>query len=160
MQSQDMILRLRILHLRFGQLLIISLDSMAPQMAICTHSKAFLATPIVQKLVNDIYSGDVVFSLPSTRSILADNYKPCPIQMYDVHKAPFLDHHRYADCSSRFCDTWFTFLTRLRVPRYGAIFEYLNFAILLITFILCVASKFDAKICITTFDITFAHRSK
>lgn len=95
----------------------------ALEMAICTSSKAFLATPVVQKLVNDIYSGNVVFSLPSTRSILADNYNPCPIQMYDVNKAPFLNHYR------------------LRVPRYGAIFEYLNFAILLITFILCVANQ-------------------
>jgi len=101
-QSQGTILRLRILHLRLVQLLIISLDSIIIQMAIYTHSKAFLATPVVQKLVNDIYSGNVVFSLPSTRSILADNYKPCPIQMYDVHKAPFLNHYRYADCSSRF----------------------------------------------------------
>lgn len=72
--------------------------------------------------MNDIYAGRVVFSMSSTRSVLADNYKPRPIEIYDCRDAPFLDHYR------------------LRVPRYGAILEFLNFALLLTTFLLCLSS--------------------
>lgn len=91
-------------------------------MAIATESKAFLASPLVQTVVNDIYSGRMVFSMTSKRSVLADNYKPRSIKLYDVRKAPFLDHYR------------------LRVPRYGAILEFINFALLLTTFLFCLSS--------------------
>ena len=59
--------------------------------------------------------------MASTHSVLADNYKPRAIEMYDYRKAPFLDHYR------------------LRVPKYGAILEFLNFALLLTTFLLCIS---------------------
>ncbi|TCD67162.1 hypothetical protein EIP91_000447 [Steccherinum ochraceum] len=95
----------------------------ALEMAIATESKAFISSPVVQTVVNDIYAGRVVFSMTSTRSVLADNYKPKATEFYDVHKAPFLDHYR------------------LRVPRYGAVLEFLNFAILLFLFVLCLASR-------------------
>ena len=96
------------------------------QMAIATESKAFLASPLVQSVVNDIYAGRMVFSMTSSRSVLADNYKPKSIEIYDVRKAPFLDHYR------------------LRVPKYGAILEFLNFALLLTTFLLCLSSPSSA----------------
>ncbi|KAM5537199.1 hypothetical protein V8D89_009132 [Ganoderma adspersum] len=95
----------------------------ALEMAIATESKAFLASPLVQTVVNDIYSGRMVFSMTSKRSVLADNYKPRSIEVYDVRKAPFLDHYR------------------LRVPRYGAILEFINFALLLTAFLLCLSTK-------------------
>ncbi|KAI0661788.1 hypothetical protein C8Q70DRAFT_910386 [Cubamyces menziesii] len=95
----------------------------ALEMAIATESKAFLASPLVQSVVNDIYAGRMVFSMTSNRSVLADNYKPKSIEVYDVRKAPFLDHYR------------------LRVPKYGAILEFLNFALLLTTFLLCLSKK-------------------
>lgn len=57
------------------------------------------------------------------RSVLADNYKPRAIEIYDATSAPFLDHYR------------------LRVPRYGAILEFLNFACLLLFFVLCLSSE-------------------
>lgn len=34
------------------------------------------------------------------------------------------------------------YLSRLRVPRYGAILQFLNFVFLLVTFILCLARKY------------------
>ena len=91
-------------------------------MAIATESKHFLSSPLVQAVVNDIYRGRVVFSMTSHNSVLADNYKPKAIEIYDVHHAPFLDHYR------------------LRVPRYGAILEFLNFAVLLCVFLLALSS--------------------
>lgn len=95
-------------------------------MAVGTASKAFLSSPIVQTVVNDIYNGRVVFSMTSHRSVLADNYKPRAIELYDVLKAPFLDHYR------------------LRVPRYGAALEFINFCLLLLTFVLCLSSELDS----------------
>ncbi|KAI0707123.1 hypothetical protein C8Q76DRAFT_748084 [Earliella scabrosa] len=95
----------------------------ALEMAIATESKAFLASPLVQSVMNEIYSGRMVFTMTSHRSVLADNYKPRSIEVYDVRKAPFIDHYR------------------LRVPRYGAILEFLNFALLLTTFLLCLFTK-------------------
>ena len=63
-------------------------------MAILTRAKAFLASPVTQQVVNDIYSGRVVYSVATYRSILADNYKPRAIEIYDPLNAPFLNHYR------------------------------------------------------------------
>ncbi|THH27606.1 hypothetical protein EUX98_g6581 [Antrodiella citrinella] len=95
----------------------------ALEMAIATESKTFISSPVVQTVVNDIYAGRVVFSMTSNRSVLADNYKPKATEFYDVRTAPFLDHYR------------------LRVPRYGAMLEFINFAILLLLFVSCLGSK-------------------
>lgn len=64
------------------------------EMAIATNAKRFTASPVVQKVVNELYRGDVVFGMMGHRSVLADNYKPREIEIYDVSKAPFLDHYR------------------------------------------------------------------
>lgn len=65
------------------------------QMAIATKAKQFVAAPLVQTIVNDVYSGKVVFSTVATpRSVLADNYKRKAIEIYDYRSAPFLDHYR------------------------------------------------------------------
>ena len=82
----------------------------------------------MQTVVDDIYCGRVVFSLMSNHSVLADNYKPKPIEVYNVHRAPFLDHYR------------------LRVPRYGAIMEFMNFAVLLGLFLLVLSSISPARL--------------
>ncbi|EJD07018.1 receptor-activated Ca2+-permeable cation channel [Fomitiporia mediterranea MF3/22] len=95
----------------------------ALEMAIATKSKSFLASAVVQAVVNDIYAGRLVFSAVSNRSLLADNYKPRPVEYYDGRRAPFLDHYR------------------LRVPKYGAILEFLNFVLLMLTFCLCLSQR-------------------
>ncbi|KAF7312239.1 hypothetical protein MIND_00236900 [Mycena indigotica] len=96
----------------------------ALEMAISTDAKHFVSSPVSQAVVNDIYAGRIVFAHAATsRSMLADNYKPRGIQVYDCRDAPFLDHYR------------------LRVPRYGAILEFLNFTCLLVTFILCLSNQ-------------------
>ncbi|KZS92531.1 hypothetical protein SISNIDRAFT_429191 [Sistotremastrum niveocremeum HHB9708] len=95
----------------------------ALEMAIATKAKFFCATPLVQTVISHVYNGRIVFSTASTRSLLADNYKTRAIEVYDVKKAPFLDHYR------------------LRVPRYGAILEFAKFSLLLLLFVLCLAYK-------------------
>lgn len=115
----------------------------ALEMAITTRAKVFLSSPVVQTVVDDIYSGRVIFSMTSNRSVLADNYKPRAIEIYDYTKTPFLDHYR------------------LRVPKYGAILEFLNFALLLLTFVLCLSNQdvqhmSSAEIVFVIFAVAFA----
>ncbi|KIY44041.1 hypothetical protein FISHEDRAFT_77952 [Fistulina hepatica ATCC 64428] len=96
----------------------------ALEMAISTQSKNFISSAVTQRVVNDIYSGRVEFTVNTTRSsMLSDNYKRRNIQLYDHGKAPFLDHYR------------------LRVPRYGAILEFLTFATMFVLFVLCISEK-------------------
>ncbi|KAH9068507.1 hypothetical protein EDB83DRAFT_2506124 [Lactarius deliciosus] len=92
----------------------------ALEVAISSSAKRFVASPIVQSVVNDIYSGRVIYSSSANRSIVADNYKLRAIEIYNGRNATWLNHYR------------------LRVPRYGAILEFLNFTCLLVTFILCL----------------------
>ncbi|KAH7342007.1 hypothetical protein B0J17DRAFT_746132 [Rhizoctonia solani] len=96
----------------------------ALEIAISSEAKRFIASPLVQTCITDIYSGRVVFSSPATRgSILADNYKQRHVQVYDVHYTPWLDHYR------------------LRVPRYRNIMEFVDFGVLLFLFVLCLHNK-------------------
>jgi hypothetical protein len=106
-------------------------------MAITTNSKAFLSSPVTQKIVNDIYYGRVVFTVSAGRGLLADNYKHKAIEIYDSRASPILDHYRYVPSLKLYCaDTRY----RLKVPFYGAILEFLNFGVLVLTFILCLSS--------------------
>ncbi|CUA75905.1 Calcium channel YVC1 [Rhizoctonia solani] len=96
----------------------------ALEIAISSEAKRFIASPLVQTCITDIHTGRVVFSAPATRgSILADNYKQKHVQVYDVHHTPWLDHYR------------------LRVPRYRGIMEFVDFAVLLFLFVLCLRNK-------------------
>ncbi|KIK59794.1 hypothetical protein GYMLUDRAFT_44251 [Collybiopsis luxurians FD-317 M1] len=95
----------------------------ALEIGISTFSTRFLSSPVTQRVVNDVYTGRIVFSTAATRSVLADNYKHRSIQFYNWRAAPFLDHYR------------------LRVPKYGAILEFLNFSVLLVTFVLCLSNR-------------------
>ncbi|KAL5635136.1 hypothetical protein ACGC1H_002983 [Rhizoctonia solani] len=96
----------------------------ALEIAISSEAKRFIASPLVQTCITDIHTGRVVFSAPATRgSILADNYKQKHVQVYDVHHTPWLDHYR------------------LRVPRYRGIMEFVDFAVLLFLFVLCLHNK-------------------
>lgn len=64
------------------------------KMAIATKAKTFLASPLVQSVVNDMYNGRIIVSIVSNRSMVADNYKQRATAMYDPRTAPILDHYR------------------------------------------------------------------
>jgi len=66
----------------------------AYKMAIFSRTKRFVASSIVQFVVNDIYSGRVVYSSSANRSIVADTYKLCAIEIYDSRNAAWLNHYR------------------------------------------------------------------
>jgi hypothetical protein len=130
------------------------------KMAISSRAKRFVASPIIQSVVNDIYTGRVIYSSSAQRSIVADNYKPRVIKIYDSKNAPWLNHYRYGpsffvatchhDCK--------IFTRRLRVPRYGAILEFLNFAFLLVLFILCLSCKYLPSFPSVCFDDSFSDK--
>ncbi|EJU02408.1 hypothetical protein DACRYDRAFT_66519 [Dacryopinax primogenitus] len=95
----------------------------ALEMGIFSQAKFFMSSPLVQGVVNEIWSGRVLYSSSSDRSLVADNYKTRFIQIYDARVAPFLDHYR------------------LRVPRYRALLEFLNYVLLLGLLCLCLANR-------------------
>ncbi|KAF8556200.1 hypothetical protein OG21DRAFT_1437510 [Imleria badia] len=95
----------------------------AIEMAIATKAKAFLASTIVQSVVDDMYTGRIIFSIVANRSLVADNYKQRAIEMYNVRKAPFLDHYR------------------LRVPCYSNTLHFSNIVMLTLTFVLCLRTQ-------------------
>lgn len=66
----------------------------ALEMAIATKAKRFIATSVVQSVVNDIYSGKVVSHSAASRSLVADNYKNRGVSIYNIREAPLLDHYR------------------------------------------------------------------
>ncbi|KAF9223526.1 hypothetical protein BS17DRAFT_802561 [Gyrodon lividus] len=107
----------------------------AIEMAIATRAKAFLASTIVQSVVDDMYTGRIVFTIAANRSMVADNYKQRAIEMYDVRRAPFLDHYR------------------LRVPRYSALLHFTNIMVLLITFVVCLWTQDTSHI--STWEAVF-----
>ncbi|KAG9315069.1 hypothetical protein JVU11DRAFT_4181 [Chiua virens] len=102
----------------------------AIEMAIATKAKAFLASTIVQSVIDDMYTGRIIFTIAANRSLLADNYKQRAIEMYDVRKAPFLDHYR------------------LRVPRYSNMLHFLNIAMLTLIFVLCLNTQHTGRVSI------------
>ncbi|KAG0708233.1 hypothetical protein DFH29DRAFT_893785 [Suillus ampliporus] len=95
----------------------------AIEVAIATKAKTFLASALVQSVVNDMYNGRIVVSIAGNRSMVADNYKQKAIMLYDPRTAPILDHYR------------------LRVPRYSAILHFVNIAVLLMVFLACLWSQ-------------------
>ena len=104
-------------------------------MAVQTEAKTFLSSHIVQSIINDIYTGRIVFSSTGSRSVLADNYKPRAIEIYDVSKAPLLNHYR------------------LRVPKYGAILDFLSSVTLLVIFVFCITCEPLSPFCIRTTEV-------
>lgn len=94
----------------------------ALEMAISTQSKQFLSSPLVQNVINDIWAGRILLSSASSHALVRDDYKTREITTYDFRNEPFLDHYR------------------LRVPKYRAILEFMNFALLLFFFVVCLSS--------------------
>lgn len=97
--------------------------SSALELAIFSKAKKFIKTPLCQRCVTGIYEGRVVLSYQSTHAILDDSYKKRPLGIYDPAKAPFLDHYR------------------LRVPMIRNRIEFINFCLLLLFYVLCLAAK-------------------
>ncbi|KAJ9111127.1 hypothetical protein QFC19_001326 [Naganishia cerealis] len=135
-------------------------------MAIVSSGKRFLATPLAQKVINLIHSGQIVYTSQSSRSIINDSYtsarraaasasgfmsralcnnelgltgsttavasasggKNIGVYVYDPQVAGWLDH------------------SRLRIPKYRSIIEFINFSILTTLFVFAITHKNNAHI--------------
>ncbi|OCF56114.1 hypothetical protein L486_06055 [Kwoniella mangroviensis CBS 10435] len=92
----------------------------ALEMAIISGSKRFIRSPSCQKVIEGIWSGRIIYSALNAHALIADNYKKKPIQMYNPHKAPLLDHYR------------------LKVPRVRSMLEYVNFLVLFTLYVIAI----------------------
>ncbi|ORX39230.1 hypothetical protein BD324DRAFT_618919 [Kockovaella imperatae] len=99
---------------------ILNQNGAALEMAIISYSKRFIRSPSCQKVIEGIWSGRIIYSGVNSHALIADNYKKKPIQMYNPHKAPLLDHYR------------------LKVPKVRSFLEYTNFLILFILYVVAV----------------------
>ncbi|KIR28612.1 hypothetical protein I309_02538 [Cryptococcus deuterogattii LA55] len=78
--------------------------------------------------IEGIWSGRIIYTALNAHAFIADNYKKKPIQMYNPHKAPFLDHYR------------------LKVPRYRSMVEYVNFLVLFILYVIAIEGLVESHI--------------
>ena len=92
----------------------------ALEMAIISYSKRFIRSPSCQKVIEGIWSGRIIYSAANAHALIADNYKKRPIQLYNPHKAPLLDHYR------------------LKVPKVRSFLEYANFVVLFVLYVVAV----------------------
>ncbi|WWC63799.1 uncharacterized protein I303_106404 [Kwoniella dejecticola CBS 10117] len=100
----------------------------ALEMAIISGSKRFIRSPSCQKVIEGIWTGKIIYSALNAHALIADNYKKKPIQMYNPHKAPLLDHYR------------------LKVPRVRSMLEYLNFLILFTLYVVAIEGLQEDKL--------------
>ncbi|KAF5383692.1 hypothetical protein D9615_003626 [Tricholomella constricta] len=111
----------------------------AIEMAILGKSKRFIKSSSCQKVINAIWTGKCVYQAESSHSILSDTYKRTPIHFYDPHKAPLLDHYRFAHLYTIVAHTLIDSSSdRLKVPAIRSVLEYSNFVILFLLFIVAV----------------------
>ncbi|PVF92813.1 hypothetical protein CPB86DRAFT_809214 [Serendipita vermifera] len=90
----------------------------AMEMAIISDAKLFVKSAPCQKVIDAIWSGKIVYTAESSRSLIRDAYKRSPIHYYDPRKAPLLDHYR------------------LKIPAIRSVLEYGNFLVLFVLFVI------------------------
>ena len=95
-----------------------------PQLAIIGNAARFINSPPVQRVVDAIWSGEIIYSPQSFIDLLPDHYRRKPITLYDPTAAPILDHHR------------------LMVPKIRLALEFVHFVILFASYLAVVFSAF------------------
>ena len=107
----------------------------ALEVAIISESKAFLSSTSCQKVVDAIYTGQLVYTPTSFIDILPDHYKHKPVSVYDPAKAPWLNHYR------------------LVVPRTRNILDICQFVVLLVLYVLVMENRHHANF--TNYELVF-----
>jgi len=127
----------------------------AIELAIVSGSKRFCAQPLIQHLIDEIYTGQIVYQPQTHNSLIADNYvspktrrrrqqqrdrardgshQPL-LQEYDPDSAEVYTYNPYLG-------GWLDY-TRLRVPRWRRWIEFGSFSILLFLFVATLSSEVD-----------------
>ncbi|GAA6032822.1 hypothetical protein JCM8097_000813 [Rhodosporidiobolus ruineniae] len=95
----------------------------ALELAILGKARMFIKSQTTQKVITAIYDGKITYSSSSFIDILPDRWKHKEIALYNVRKAPLLDHYR------------------LRVPRYRNMIDFGTFIVLFLSFILVIVDR-------------------
>jgi hypothetical protein len=128
-------------------------------MAIVSSAKRFLATPLAQKVINLIHSGQIVYTSQSSRSIINDSYTSA--RRAAASASGFMSR---ALCNNELgivgptaagvtggknvgvyvydpqVAGWLDH-GRLRIPKYRSIIEFINFTILTALFVFAITHK-------------------
>ena len=95
----------------------------ALEVALVSKSKSFLSSNAVQKVVDAIDRGQIVYTPTTFLDVLPDHYKRTPISLYDPSNAPLLNQYRLA------------------VPRIRNIMDVIQFIVLLLLYILTMSNR-------------------
>ena len=100
-----------------------SASSCYQQLAIIGNAKRFISSPPVQRVIDAIWTGEIIYSPQSFIDLLPDHYRRKPITIYDAASAPIFDH------------------SRLVVPRTRLLLEFMHFIVLFLSYLAVVLSK-------------------
>ncbi|GAA6047335.1 hypothetical protein JCM3770_001893 [Rhodotorula araucariae] len=95
----------------------------ALELAILGKARLFIKSQATQRVITAIYDGKITYSSSSFIEVLGDRWKSKEIALYNVREAPLLDHYR------------------LRVPKYRALIDSLNFVVLFVSFLLVIIDR-------------------
>ena len=119
------------------------------QLAIVSNSKHFLSLPLIQHLVRQIYTGHLVYSPQSSRSLISDSYisdrdrirrRPShsslhhPSQSHSPIREDLVEVYPYNPYESGWLDH-----QRLRVPKWRKWLDFISFVILMSLFVATLA---------------------
>lgn len=95
----------------------------ALELSLVSEAKSFIRSSPVQKVVEGIYRGQIVYSATAYLHLLPDKWKRKPITLYNPAEAPLLDHYR------------------LQVPRIRAALETTYFLVLFLSYFLVLETR-------------------
>lgn len=122
--SDDVLRRVRLAEGHAGRVMAQGAGkNNALELAILTKSRIFLKSRPAQRVITAIWEGKVVYSSSSFLDILPDKWKTQEIGLYNIAKAPILDHYR------------------LRVPKYRAMIDLFNFCVLFVSFLAVILDR-------------------
>lgn len=122
--SEDVIERIRQGEGHVGRIMTKNAGkTTALELAILGKARGFIKSQATQRIISAIWEGKVVYSSSSFLDILPDRYKYQGIRIYDIKKAPLLDHYR------------------LRVPKYRSIIDFGAFLVLFVSFLFVIIDR-------------------
>ncbi|SCZ90890.1 BZ3500_MvSof-1268-A1-R1_Chr1-3g02353 [Microbotryum saponariae] len=95
----------------------------ALELAILGKARNFIKSQATQRVISSIWEGRVTYSSSSFIDILPDRWKVQKISLYNLDKAPVLDHYR------------------LRVPKYRSLIDFSAFVVLFVSFIAVIMDR-------------------
>ena len=144
------------------------------QLAIVSNSKHFLSLPLIQHLVRQIYTGHLVYSPQSSRSLIADSYisdrtrirrRPSHSSLHHPSESQsrgssqaqedLVEVYPYNPYESGWLDH-----QRLRVPKWRKWLDFISFVILMSLFVAtlaCMSPSLSHRSCLFRLSTSLLH---